>query len=177
MVWRLLMKQIKDDPKNTSIRLTILYALFKLGSELSREQLAPVLLNNLNLSWIELQLYLNDLLADDLINDHDNLLSMRPKGLEVIKVYQNSVLEQTKNDIDQYIHENRDEILQEIVVSSSFEKIGKSYLVKLSLKETGKTLLDINIDAPSRTQADKICKKWKKSPQQIYASVIAILTD
>ncbi|MGI6110244.1 MAG: DUF4364 family protein [Eubacteriaceae bacterium] len=168
-------KDTKDNYSDTAERVLLLYALSKMGSPISREEFAPVLLSSGG-SWIDLQLRIDSMISENLAEEHDGDISITPDGIEVLQVYRDRLPDKSTDNVDHYLEMHRTELRDKLYIKAGFERSGPGYLVRLSMAENGQTLLSVEIDAPTRDQAVAVCDHWKKEPQRIYSEMIRILT-
>lgn len=159
-------------------RLLILFAFQKVGAQVTREQIAPVLLNTTDLSWIDLQLTIDALIRDGLLteNPDDRGLLLSSSGRGVLRVYHEHIPEQTREAMLTFIRLNKDTLLRTDSVSGHFEKKGGRYEVVLRLTESEQDQFNLKLYAPTRALAQQICRSWKAHPQKLYTAIIRLLT-
>ncbi|HEY5556637.1 DUF4364 family protein [Acetobacterium sp.] len=163
-------------------KLIILYVLKQINTSLTREQIALIVIENLQISYFDIQLYIDDLLKDEFLStlafDGKSVLTITPIGKETLKVFKNKIPTYIMDMINLYLQENREKIFKEVKVTANYQKNGGSdYLVQLKLHENNCLLMEINFNAPTLKLALDICDRWKANTQELYASVLNTLTQ
>lgn len=162
-------------------KLIILYVLKKIKTSLTREQVALIVIENLQISYFDIQLYIDDLIKDEFLStlDYDgkSVLTLSLIGKETLKVFHDKVPIYISEMIDLYLQENREKIFKEVKVTANYQKIGESdYIVELKLHENNIVLMEISLNAPTLKLALDICNRWKENTQELYTSVLKVLT-
>ena len=81
------------------------------------------------------------------------------------------------NKVDHYIKLNKESLLAETQVKSSFVKQSENeFIVNLRVIENQSNLIDLNLNVSSEKQANHICNNWKKNASHMCAEVINLLT-
>ncbi len=162
-------------------KLIILYVLKKIKTSLTREQVALIVIENLQISYFDIQLYIDDLIKDEFLSvlDYDgkSVLTLSSMGKETLNVFQNRIPAYITDMIDLYLNENREKIFKEVKVTANYQKLGATdYLIELKLHENNVVLMEISLNAPTLKLALDICKRWKENTQELYSSVLNVLT-
>lgn len=162
-------------------KLIILYVLKKFKTSLTREQVALIIIENLQIGYFDIQLYIDDLIKDEFLStlDYDgkSVLTLTPIGKETLDVFLNKIPIYITEMIDLYLKENREKIFKEVKVTANYQKLGESdYLVELKLQENNMVLMEISLNAPTLKLALDICTRWKENTQDLYSSVLKLLT-
>jgi predicted transcriptional regulator len=162
-------------------KLIILYVLKKIKTSLTREQISLIVIENLQISYFDIQIYIDDLIENEFLSmldfDGKSVLTITPIGKETLKVFQNKISSYIMDMIDLYLKENREKIFKEVKVTANYQKIGSTdYLVELKLHENNVVLMEISLNAPTVKLALDICERWKENTQELYASVLKTLT-
>ncbi|KAF5088232.1 hypothetical protein DSECCO2_37950 [anaerobic digester metagenome] len=162
-------------------KLIILYVLQKIKTALTREQIALIIIENLQIGYFDIQLYIDDLIKDDFLStleyDGKSVLSLSPMGKETLTVFHDKIPTYITEMIDLYLKENRAKIFKEVKITANYQKLGETdYLVELKLQENNMVLMEIALNAPTLKLALDICNRWKKNTQELYASVLNLLT-
>jgi hypothetical protein len=64
-----------------------------------------------------------------------------------------------------------------VKVTANYQKKGESdYIVELKLHENNVVLMEISLSAPTLKLALDICNRWKENTQELYTSVLKVLT-
>ncbi|WP_303870027.1 DUF4364 family protein [Acetobacterium wieringae] len=162
-------------------KLIILYVLQKIKTALTREQIALIIIENLQIGYFDIQLYIDDLIKDDFLStleyDGKSVLSLSPMGKETLTVFNDKIPTYITEMIDLYLKENRAKIFKEVKITANYQKLGETdYLVELKLQENNMVLMEIALNAPTLKLALDICNRWKENTQELYASVLNLLT-
>ncbi len=162
-------------------KLIILYVLKKIKTSLTREQIALIIIENLQIGYFDIQLYIDDLIKDEFLTilnyDGKSVLSLSMMGKETLEVFQNKIPVYITEMIDLYLKENRAKIFKEVKISANYHKLGETdYLVELKLQENNMVLMEISLNAPTLKLALDICNRWKENTQELYSSVLKVLT-
>ncbi|MEF9917966.1 MAG: DUF4364 family protein [Eubacterium sp.] len=163
-------------------KLIILYVLLKIKTGITREQVAFIIIENLQMSYFDIQLYIDDLIRDNLVRlyemDNDKkIVVISAKGRETLEMFVSEVPTYIKEMLDLYISQNRDRIFKEVKILGNYTKNSDNdYQVQLKLHENNIVLMELSINTPSQKQALNICDNWKNDTQNLYASVIKLLT-
>ncbi|MEL7659750.1 DUF4364 family protein [Acetobacterium wieringae] len=162
-------------------KLIILYVLQKIKTALTREQIALIIIENLQIGYFDIQLYIDDLIKDDFLStleyDGKSVLSLSPMGKETLTVFHDKIPTYITEMIDLYLKENRAKIFKEVKITANYQKLGETdYLVELKLQENNMVLMEISLNAPTLKLALDICNRWKENTQELYSSVLKILT-
>ena len=98
-------------------------------------------------------------------------------GKETLNVFQQKIPAYITDMIDLYLKENREKIFKEVKITANYQKLGETdYLVELKLHENNIVLMEISLNAPTLKLALDICSRWKENTQDLYASVLNLLT-
>ncbi|MEA4804882.1 DUF4364 family protein [Acetobacterium wieringae] len=162
-------------------KLIILYVLQKIKTALTREQIALIIIENLQIGYFDIQLYIDDLIKDDFLStleyDGKSVLSLTPMGKDTLTVFHDKIPTYIAEMIDLYLKENRAKIFKEVKITANYQKLGETdYLVELKLQENNMVLMEIALNAPTLKLALDICNRWKENTQELYASVLNLLT-
>lgn len=162
-------------------KLIILYVLKKIKTSLTREQVALIIIENLQIGYFDIQLYIDDLIKDEFLSvlDYDgkSVLTLSAMGKETLKVFHQKIPAYITDMIDLYLKENREKIFKEVKITANYQKLGESdYRVDLKLHENNIVLMEISLNAPTLKLALDICNRWKENTQELYSSVLNLLT-
>ena len=169
---------------NIEDKLIILHVLSKIKIGLTREQIALVVLSNMQLSYFDLQILIDDLASNGFISENSRNNSapeftLTPAGAELLTGLSYKISSYLKEMVDEYINNNQDKILRESVIDAYYNKTAPNhYQVHLLLMENKIKVLELSLDTPDAEQAAAICEKWRHQTQRIYAGMIdALIND
>ena len=81
-----------------------------------------------------------------------------------------------KQAFDEYIKNNKESLLADTQVKSSFVKQSENeFIVNLRVIENQSNLIDLNLNVSSEKQAKQICNNWNNNASNMYAEVINLL--
>lgn len=165
----------------TEDKLIILYVLKKIKTGITKEQLSLIVVENLQFNYFDIQLIADDLIKGRLIevtaDEKRELLTITADGKEVLTLFEKHLPLYICEMIDLYLDNNKDRVLTEVMVRANYKRNTEGdYQVDLSLYENKIKLMAFSINTPSHEQAVAICDKWKNNTQELYASVIRLLT-
>lgn len=163
-------------------KLIILYVLQEIKTSLTREQIALIVIENLQISYFDIQLYIDDLIKDDFIStldlDGKTVLTITSMGKETLSLFYDKIPTFTTDIIHLYLKENREKIFKEVKVIANYHKKGETdYIIDLKLHENNMVLMEISLNAPTPKLARDICNRWQENNQDLYASILKVLTQ
>ncbi|MGL4284081.1 DUF4364 family protein [Eubacterium aggregans] len=166
----------------TEDKLIILYVLNKIKTGITREQLAYIIIQNVQISYFDIQLYIDALLGEQLIQktedgDEKEILTNTADGNKTMELLLDKIPMYLQEMLDRYILESRNKILNEVYTTADYKKNGPyDFQVSLSLSENGIALMSISVNTPTKEEAVAMCEKWKGNTQKIYAALLKDLT-
>ncbi|WKY48902.1 DUF4364 family protein [Eubacteriaceae bacterium ES3] len=163
-------------------KLIILYVLDKMKSALTREQVALIVIENIQITYFDIQFYIDDLIKDDFINtislDEKVVLNLSDVGKASLDIFFEKIPVYIRDMIDRYLQENYEKIFKEIRVTANYHKKSENeYIVELKFYENNLMLMEISLDAPTLKLALEICNRWKENTQTLYSSILRTLTS
>ncbi|CEI71705.1 MULTISPECIES: DUF4364 family protein [Romboutsia] len=163
-----------------SHKLLILYILNKINMDLTNSQITQVILETETMNYFSLQQFLSQLMESKFLVTYEDsgkeYYSLTQKGLEILEYFLSRIPEDTAKKIDEYIINNKENLLSDTQVKSSFVKQSDhEFIVNLRVIENQSNLIDLNLNVSSEKQAKLICNNWKKNASYMYAEVIDLL--
>lgn len=163
-----------------SHKLLILYILNKINLDLTNSQITQVVLDIEIMNYFSLQQFLSQLMESKFLTTYKDsnkeYYSITQKGLEILEYFLNRIPDDIATKIDEYIALNKENLLSETQVKSSFVKQNNNeFIVNLRVIENQSNLIDLNLNVSSEKQASIICKNWKKNASYMYAEIIDLL--
>ncbi|MDO4289097.1 MAG: DUF4364 family protein [Eubacterium sp.] len=164
-------------------KLIILYVLDKIKTGITREQIALIILENIQMGYFDVQLYLDSLMDEEYIRlytleDGKQVVTITAQGQEALKILKHQIPAYTIEMLDLYIDQNRDRIFKEVKVTGDYVKNNDGdYQVQLRLHENNIVLMELSINTPSKSQSQLLVDNWKKDTQNLYTSIIKVLTQ
>ncbi|NTW71966.1 MAG: DUF4364 family protein [Eubacteriaceae bacterium] len=161
-------------------KLIILYALNQFKVPINKEQISQIILENVQISYFDVQFLINSLLEDEFLNKIDDnnheYFSISEKGRDTLNLFTDRIPFYLKEIIDIFIRENKDKVLKQVKNISSFKITGDGeFEVSLRLLENDVSLIDLTLNVVNKTQARFICDNWEAKGQSIYTEIIDAL--
>lgn len=166
----------------TIYKLIILYMLNKINFPMSNTQISEFMLGKEYTNYFNLQQIISELLEDKFIkiessNTRTTLYEITQHGKETLSYFSNKLSGSIKEDINNYILDNKYEIKKEGSISADFFKssVTGDYIVHCIIREGQSTPIEINVACPSEEQAEIMCSKWRDASQNIYQYIMDAL--
>ncbi|RDY24410.1 DUF4364 family protein [Romboutsia maritimum] len=161
-------------------KLLILYILNKINMDLTNSQITQVVLETEMMNYFSLQQLLSQLMESKFLTTYKNsdreYCSLTQKGLETLEYFLSRIPVGVTKKIDEYIVLNKENLLADTQVKSSFVKQSDTeFIVNLRVIENQSNLIDLNLNVSSEKQAKLICNNWKNNASYMYAEVIDLL--
>lgn len=162
---------------NTLYKLIVLYMLNKVDFSLTNAQLSSFFLDKGYTNYFTVQSVLSELIDSDLIHQETvqnmSYYTITPGGEETIGYFTNNISQSIRDDIEQYLQENRIQLRDEVsVLANYYKNTAGEIAVRCRVKEKRSDLIDMTITVPDEAQAKAICQQWQKKCQTIYAFVM-----
>lgn len=165
----------------TDDKLIILYILNKIKSGLTKEQIAYIIIQNIQINYFDIQINIHALSEKGLIIEYKKdktVFYISKSGMNVLNELENIIPAYTKELIDRYITESTDISSNPTEITADYSQNGEfDFQIDLSIIENNIQLMAIALSVPTKETAEIICQKWKTDTQKIYASVIKILNE
>lgn len=161
-------------------KLLILYVLQKTNMDLTNSQITQVILETEVMNYFSLQQFLSQLMDSNFLKIYEDsnkeYYTLTQKGIEALEYFLSRIPAQITKKIDEYIKLNKENLLADTQVKSSFvRQSDNEYIVNLRVIENQSNLIDLNLNVSSEKQAKLICDNWKKNASYMYAEVIDLL--
>lgn len=161
-------------------KLLILYVLEKAKMDLTNSQITQVILETEIMNYFSLQQFLSQLMDAKFLKIYEDsnreYYTLTQKGIETLNYFLSRIPSQITEKLDEYIKLNKENLLADTQVKSSFVKQSDNeYIVNLRVIENQSNLIDLNLNVSSEKQAKLICDNWKKNASYMYAEIIELL--
>ncbi|MCI6868085.1 MAG: DUF4364 family protein [Lachnospiraceae bacterium] len=161
----------------TLYKLIILYMLQKVDFPLTHSQISEFILDRGYTTYFTFQSVMSELMDSEMIRQETILnttyYSLTEAGAEALHYFQNRISKSIRDDIDQYITENKMQLRDEVsVVADYYKNTANEYSVRCLVKEKYSNPIDLTITVPDEAQARIVCRNWKQKCQQIYEYVM-----
>lgn len=161
-------------------KLIILYFIYKINLPISVSQITEFVVGAEYMDYFSLQQYLIELVDSKLLSkfkeNNNTCYKLTDEGVKVLVYFVKHIPESIRNNILNYINQNKKEIKKEFDVTANwFYNSEKDYLVKCGVYDNDITLMEINLSVVSKEFAKQICNNWKQNINTLYGSVINLL--
>lgn len=164
----------------TLYKLMNLYMLDQVNFPLTNAQLSNFFLDREYTTYFTLQQALNELLEAGLVKKETMRNSSRyeitKEGEETLRFFGKNISPTIKNDMDEYLKQNRFRMRNEVgLISDFYKSTNQDYIVHCEVREGKATLVNLDISVPDKEQAEIMCNNWKDRSQEIYAYMMKTL--
>ena len=164
----------------TLYKLMNLYMLDQVNFPLTNAQLSNFFLDREYTTYFTLQQALNELLEAGLVKKETMRNSSRyeitKEGEETLRFFGKNISPTIKNDMDEYLKQNRFRMRNEVgLISDFYKSTNQDYIVHCEVREGKATLVNLDISVPDKEQAEIMCNNWKDRSQEIYAYMMKSL--
>lgn len=171
-----------DHEDFTVNKLIILYLLSHVKMPLSLSQLSQIILERGYTDYFSLQQYLTELENSKFIvvSKQNNIshFEINDKGLETLEFFSSRIPDFIRKELDHFIETNWRQLKSELDIHAEYIPTKENeYMVRCAVTENNSTLIDLNINVPSKKQAIELCNKWKGNASQLYEKIFKVLLD
>lgn len=158
-------------------KLLILYTLSEFKMPLTNTQLTDFIMELHFVDYFTVQQYLVELIEKAMIEVSDSGAApnylISSQGLNALSFFNDRIPQDLKNRISKAVVIKRRSIYRDAEILSEYRQINdQEYIAHLRVEEHGHTLIDIELSLVTNRQAKDVCRKWKESAPEIYASLI-----
>lgn len=163
-------------------KLMILFILSRVNFPIMNTQLTAFILEKEYTNYFNIQRAISELLDDAYITvdtiRNSSLYRITDSGRETLLFFDNMISSGIKEDIENYLQENKYELLEEVSTPADFYQIKKGeYSAHLSVIERGTPIIDLTLIVTSEEEASKLCSNWKEKSSEIYLYLMSSLLD
>ncbi len=164
----------------TQYKLIVLYMLDKVDFPLTNTQISDFILGKEYTTYFTLQQTINELISAELIvaeSTHNNTrYHITPAGRETLSYFPDKISDAIKSDILEYFVANSVEMKKDVHIFADYYKTtGQEYVARCQIKDKETPLIDLNIRANTKEQAEAICSNWKKQSEDVYGYLMDLL--
>ena len=161
----------------TLYKLMVLYMLSKVNFPLTNSQISDFMLEKGYTTYFTLQESINELTQDNfiqLVSYHNTTqYKLTKEGAETISFFENRISTAIKEEISQYLKENKYDLKSQVDTTSDYYRsTSMDYIVHCQVREGDSTLIELNLSVPLEEQADAMCSKWKEASQEMYEFIM-----
>lgn len=102
--------------------------------------------------------------------------TLTAQGREMFEYFGNKISDEIKHEINAYLTSRKYELKQSANVTSEFYRnTSGEYSVRCCIRENNSSLIELTLDVPDESVADKMCGKWRDKSQEIYEFIMKTL--
>lgn len=163
-------------------KLMILYILRKVDFPLTNAQISAFILDKGYTSYFNIQRSISDLIEEEFISmkivRNSTLYEITELGSETLSLFSNLISSGIKDDIDNYLLENKYELRNEVSILANFYQVKKDkYSVNLKVTEHNTSIIELTLEIPTEDEAIKLCNNWKSKSTEIYSYLLSTLLE
>lgn len=173
---------IQPKPDLGQNKLVLLYLLNQTGAPLSELQLIRVLSDLSIMNYFGYKEALTELLqnghAEASNAEHARMYGITDSGANLIRVMSRELRASYKEDIDEYLAQNKESLILETQIVSDYIKIdGDEYRVILKILDRERTMFEINYVTSTQSEAERICANWAADAVEMFKDMILRLNE
>lgn len=163
-------------------KLMILYILSRVNFPLTNAQLTAFILEKEYTNYFNIQRTISELLDDEFIEvktiRNSSLYKITDSGKESLLFFDNKISPGIKEDIDEYLTENKYELQEDVASRADYINVKKGeFSVRLSVIERGSRIIDLTLSVPTEEEAISMCNNWKEKNSDVYAYLMSLLLE
>ena len=161
----------------TLYKLIVLYMLQKVEFPLTNSQISEFVLERGYTTYFTLQSVLSELAESDMVRQetirNSSYYTLTEAGEEALRYFQNRISQPIRDDIDQYLRQNKLQLRDEVsILADYYKNTAEEYSVHCIVKEKYSNPIDLTVTVPDEAQAKVMCRNWKQKCQEIYEFVM-----
>jgi len=163
-------------------KLMILYILSRVNFPLTNAQLTAFILEKEYTNYFNIQRAISELIDDSYIETktirNSSLYRITESGLETLLFFDHMISSGIKEDIEEYLTQNRYELQEELSTPAEFYQVKKGeFAAHLQVIERDAPIIELTLFVPSEEEAEKICSNWKDNSSDVYAYLMSTLLE
>lgn len=161
----------------TLYKLIVLYMLQKVEFPLTNSQISEFVLERGYTTYFTLQSVLSELAENDMVRQetirNSSYYTLTEAGEEALRYFQNRISQPIRDDIDQYLRQNKLQLRDEVsILADYYKNTAEEYSVHCIVKEKYSNPIELTVTVPDEAQAKVMCRNWKQKCQEIYEFVM-----
>ena len=161
----------------TLYKLIVLYMLRQIDFSMTLSQISDFVNGKGYTDYFTLQSAISELMETELVHcehiQNTSFYTITPEGEEAIGYFENQLSHALKQDIIDYLKENRLQLRDEVsVLSEYYRNTSGEYDAVCRVREKNADLIRLTVSVPEEKQAKMICRQWKEKCQNVYAYVM-----
>lgn len=163
-------------------KLMILYTLSRVNFPLTNGQLTVFILEKGYTNYFNIQQVISQLIDDNFISVHtirnSSLYRITESGLETLRLFDHMISQGIKDDIENYLKDNKYELREEVSTPADYYQIKKGeFGAHLSVIERSTPIIDLTLVVTTEEEAIKICNNWKDKCSGVYSYLMSSLLE
>jgi len=176
------LKLTSDNETLAENKVLILYILSKIGKPVSNDALLNLVLAVTDMNYFYFQQFLLDLLENKYISsyikDENTLYSITDFGKETLELTKDIVPGIIKLRVDSNFKSEMENFENKHSIIAEYIPRSENYFdITCKIVERNETIFEVKTFAGSQKQAKKIVDNWNNHADEIYPSILKILTD
>lgn len=98
------------------------------------------------------------------------------EGIRTLTYYRHIITDEVIESIRSYMTEHKIELKNKVSVLAHYEPLRDGeYSLHFHIKERGRSIIDLTVQAPTEELANKMCDSWQEKHEQLYAYIMTNL--
>lgn len=176
------MKLNSDDQTLAESKVLLLYIIDKVGKPISHNELLDLVTSVVEMNYFYFEQFLLDLIEDNYIIKYEQqgmiIYEITPEGENAIDLTIDIIPGMLKLEVDSKFKESLDTIKDKYSISAEYAPISdKAFSVRCKIIENNSIIFDLQADAGSGEQAQRIVENWNHNATEIYPKILELLID
>jgi DNA-binding PadR family transcriptional regulator len=161
-------------------KLMILYILSRVNFPLTNAQLTSFILEKEYTNYFNIQSAISELIDDSYIYvktiRNSSLYRITDSGKETLLLFDNMISSGIKEDIENYLQENKYELQEEVSTPADFYQVKKGeFAAHLSVIERDTPIIDLTLIVTTEEEAARLCNNWREKSSDVYSYLMSSL--
>lgn len=163
-------------------RLILLYTLRAFRISMSTENLMKVIVWNGILDYFTMMDYLLDMMnigmVKTIVIEEETRYDITPKGLQSVELFSNKIPLSIRDHIDDAVEDLQQDMDRgREIVTDIVPLDRRRFLAKCGIYDRNVPLLEINLFAGTRSQAEEIAKRFESEASSLYAAILEKIVE
>ncbi|MEG0770759.1 MAG: DUF4364 family protein [Clostridia bacterium] len=158
------------------VKMLILYILKSSATPLSQQEITDIILANKQADFFSLPEAFSELISSDHIIEHNKLIHITALGIETISELYKLIPLYVREKAEIATLNMLTNISRDSQIKAELCECDGGFNVSLSISEEALLLFKLDLFVANRLQGEVIIKKFNKSPERYYQSIVNTLT-
>ncbi len=163
-------------------KLMILYILSRVSFPLTNAQLTAFILEKEYTNYFNIQRAISELIDDAFINAktirNSSMYRITESGLETLHLFDHMIASGIKEDIEDYLMQNKYELQEEVSSPAEYFQLKKGeFAAHLSVIERDTSIIDLTLVVTTEEEASRICSNWRDKSSDVYSYLMSSLLE